>query len=119
MDLLVAARWGKVPICPRCTASNFTPIPNENRYHCNMCRTSFSVTERSIFHKTRIDLQKWFYAIDRVYNSYRQISARQFASELEVNKNTAWRIYHKIKRALLEEREFLDRVHDLIMTRGT
>jgi transposase-like protein len=119
LELLAKARWGDFPICPRCTASSYTPMPRENRYHCNMCRTSFSVTERSPFHKTRIDLQKWFFAIDRVYNSFRPLSARQLAAELKVNKDTAWRIYREIKRALLDNRDFLDRIHQFIIAERT
>lgn len=100
-------RWGSQPQCPYCGSHNASPIKKENRYHCNKCFTSYSVTVGTLFHKTRVALPKWFRAIRLVLNSPDSISVRQLAKEIEVNKNTAYYMLVRIHKAMSEEPEFL------------
>ena len=69
IEHLEMVRWNSTPICPYCNSKKQTPLKNENRYHCNTCNTSFSVTVGTIFHKTKIDLQKWFLALSLILNA--------------------------------------------------
>lgn len=103
-------RWNGKPRCPYCASTNFTTLKNERRYHCNKCNTPYSVTVRTVFHKSRIDLQKWFIAIWIMLNARTSISVRQLASEIGVNKNTAWQMSKRIRTAIIKERELLDRL---------
>jgi hypothetical protein len=63
----------------------------------------------TIFHKTRLPLQKWFLALMLILNTKKDIAARQLARDLKVNKDTAWRISIKIREAMMErdQRELL------------
>ncbi|QIZ70856.1 transposase [Oxynema aestuarii] len=106
-ESLEKIRWNGKPTCPYCGSDNSTPLKNENRYHCNQCFTSYSVTVGTLFHKTHIELSKWFRAINLVLNSPTNISVRQLAREIEVNKNTASSMIARIRKAAIEEREFL------------
>lgn len=101
-------RWKGTPICPYCKSKRVTTVPKEHRYHCNNCNTSFSVTVGTIFHKTKLDLQKWFMAISLVLNAKKGISARQLARDLEVNKDTAWYMGMRIRRAMAEYGDLLE-----------
>jgi transposase-like protein len=101
-------RWKGNPSCPYCRVSYYTMLNKEKRYHCNNCNTSFSVTVRTMFHKTKLPLQKWFFAIFLILNAKGNISARQLAKDINVNKDTAWYMNVKIRRAMIEERELLD-----------
>ncbi len=103
-------RWQGKPVCPYCKSDNSSPLPNELRHHCNTCNTSYSVTVGTIFHKTKIDLQKWFAAISLVLNAKKEISSRQLAKNIEVNKNTAWYLTNRIRRALAEQPGLLQRI---------
>src|SRR5204863_40586 len=89
---------------------NPTPVPKERRYHCNhaACNRSFSVLVGTIFQKSRLDLRKWFYAIYILQVSDPNITAREFAKQLSVNKNTAWLMAIRIKRARLDNEAMLD-----------
>lgn len=69
---------------------------------------SYSVTVRTIFHKTKVDLQKWFLAVSLVLNAKKGISARQLARDLEVNKNTAWFMLMRIRNAMREQGKLLE-----------
>jgi len=100
-------RWKGKPVCPYCKSTKSTPVPKEARYHCNTCNTSFSVTVGTIFHNTKLDLQKWFLAVSLILNAKKGISARQLARDIDVNKNTAWSMGMRIRKAMLDSGDLL------------
>ena len=104
---LEMVRWKGTPKCPYCNSIKTTPVGKELRHHCNSCNTSFSVTVGTIFHNTKLDLQKWFLALSLVLNAKKGISSRQLARDLEVNKDTAWRMQMQIRAAMLQDPELL------------
>jgi len=106
---LEQVRWHGIPTCPYCNSQNSTPVKNELRYHCNNCNTTYSVTVNTIFHDTRLELQKWFLAITLILNAKKGLSARQLARDLKVNKNTGWYLGMRIRKAMAQtdERQLL------------
>lgn len=116
VDHLEKVRWGNKPRCPYCQSTKATPMPKERRYHCNNCNTSFSVTVGTIFHHTHLDLQKWFLGISLILNAKKGISSRQLARDLGVNKNTAWYMGKRIRKAMFEQRELLQGIYPLETT---
>ena len=102
---LEEVRWGDTPKCPYCSAIRVSTLGT--RYHCNVCNTSFSGTVRTIFHKSKVDMQKWFLAIALVLNAKKGISARQLARDIEVNKNTAWLMLMRIRKAMTDQGDLL------------
>lgn len=99
---LEQARWNGTPQCPYCEAENNTLRTSEMRYWCNNCQRSFSVTVRTIFHHTHLPLQKWFLAIMLMLNAKKGLSALQLSRDLNVNKNTAWRVAMQIRKAMTQ-----------------
>jgi len=102
---LEQVRWHGTPICPYCKSDRVTPLPSEQRHHCNNCNTTFSVTVGTIFHHTHAPLQKWFLAISLILNAKKGIAARQLGRDLEVNKNTAWFMAMRIRNAMMESEQ--------------
>lgn len=100
-------RWGSIPKCPRCGFSSFSQIRNKSAYHCNYCNRTFTVTMQTVFHKSKIDLQKWFYAICATVHPTDKITARDLAEKLEIAKDTAWAIQKKIKTGLVSSPNLL------------
>lgn len=100
---LEQARWGGDPTCPYCSSTNTTRTPH--RHHCYDCQTSFSVTVGTIFHRTHLPLQKWFLAITLMLNAKKGLSALQLSRDLNVNKNTAWRIAMQIRKAMTQTKQ--------------
>ena len=98
---LEQARWQGHPFCPYCASINTAPC--QHRHRCYDCKTSFSVTVGTIFHKTRLPLQKWFLAITLILNAKKGLSALQLSRDLKVNKNTAWRIAMQIRKAMTQK----------------
>ena len=99
---LEQARWKGEPICPYCKSYRVTALRKEPRHHCNNCNTTFSFAVDTIFHHTHLPIQKWFLAISLILNARKHLPARQLAQELDVNKNTAWYLSTRIRKAMLE-----------------
>src|ERR1700754_2906139 len=89
LQYLETVRWNGQPKCPYCGSLKHSRLNQECRYHCNNCNTSYSVTAKTLFHKTRLDIQKWFLTISLMMSVEKDPSARQLASIIEVDKNTA------------------------------
>lgn len=104
---LERVRWRGTPRCPYCQSDRVSGMPAEQRHHCNNCKTSFSVTVGTIFHHTHLPLQKWVLAVALVLNAKKGLSARQMGRDLEVNKNTGWRMAMQIRKAM-EQRDQQD-----------
>jgi transposase-like protein len=105
ISYLEKVRWNGVPKCPYCGSDNSTPLAKEQRHHCNNCNTSYSVTVNTIFHQTHLPLQKWFLAISLILNAKKGIAARQLARDIQVHRNTAWRISMKIREAMSQKHQ--------------
>ncbi len=99
--------WMGTPICPYCNSKHHTELKEDNRYHCNTCNTSYSVTVNTMFHKTKIDLQKWFFCIYLIMNTENSISSRELAKRLSTTKDTAWRISNQIKNSILKQNNLI------------
>jgi transposase-like protein len=100
-------RWHGFPTCPYCDSIKASAYKNEHRYRCNACFTSYSVTVGTIFHKTHLDLQKWFQAILLLCKLNPDISARRLARELDVSRPTASLMVKRIRNASAEQVEML------------
>jgi len=99
MKFLENLRWGHKPQCPHCGSHRITSFKSENRHHCNACNVSFSATVNTVFHNTRIPLEKWFAALALIFKNEKRVSARKLAAEINVNKNTAWHMLTKLNES--------------------
>lgn len=81
----------------------------DGRHHCNGCGVAYSVTVKTIFHHSRLPLQKWFLAIRLIIVSHGNISARELAKCVKINRNTAWKVANKVHNAMTktDERQLL------------
>ena len=100
IEFIEQARWGSIPTCPYCQSTHTKKDKEGFRHYCYTCKTSFSVTVQTIFHHTHMPLQKWFLAISLILNAKKGISALQLSRDIEVNKNTAWRIAMQIRKSM-------------------
>ncbi len=100
-------RWSGVPKCPYCNSVNATVYKNAHRYRCNSCFTSYSVTVGTVFHKTHLDLKKWFQAILLLRKLNPDISARKLAREINVNRATASLIIKRLQEVDSDQEELL------------
>ncbi len=107
-------RWNGTPTCTYCGSTRATRIKGEHRYHCNACFTSYSVMVRTMFHRTRIGLDKWFLAIYLISKSQEKISIRKLASTIQVNKNSASVVRARIYRSLEKEPKLISDISKFV-----
>jgi transposase-like protein len=111
--LLEKIRWNGQPRCPYCGSIKATVYKTNHRYHCNSCFTAYSVTVGTLFHKTHVDLDKWFRAIKLIVKKSPNISSRDLAKEIGVNKNTANIMISKVSKAMIDELDLLEQILQL------
>ena len=108
--ILEQIRWGGKPICPYCSSTNASPMKRERRYHCNTCFVSYSVTVGTVFHRTHVELSKWFQAISLFLEQGERVSIRQLAAKVGVSKNTAAYMLVRLDSATTKELEMLEQL---------
>ena len=73
------------------------------RWNCHECNASFKVTCGTVFHGTKIELQKWFLAISLIVNAKKSLSSCQLARDLDLNQKTAWYIMTRIRAEMAKK----------------
>ena len=101
-------RWRGKPVCPHCESGHVgrreeTKIGRIGRWNCHECQVSFKVTCRSVFHGTKVVLQKWFLAISLITNAKKSLSSHQLARDLDLNQKTAWFIMTRIRAEMAKK----------------
>ena len=100
VDRIEKIRWQRYgPRCPLCRSPKVGK-KKENakvgRWNCYRCKSSFTVMSGTIFHSSKVPLQKWFCCIDIVLNGTRELSSHELAEHLEVHQKTALVMQRKI-----------------------
>jgi transposase-like protein len=95
------ARWPEGFVCPRCSATSSSWISTRRLEQCCGCRYQCSVTAGTVFHRTRVPLLTWFWAIFFLARHKKGISALQLQRDTGVGSyQTAWTMLHKLRSAL-------------------
>lgn len=106
IEHLEQIRWKGTPVCPHCESKNVAhknetqeegKVGRTGRYNCHACRTTFKVTQGTVFHGTKIPLQKWFVAIALLINAKKSLSSHELARDLDLNQKTAWYIMTRVR----------------------
>lgn len=107
-------RWSNKPQCPYCASFKCTHTKGRIRYHCNRCYTTFGVLVKTIFHQTHLPLKKWFAAIICI-SSAPDISIRNLAGYIGVNKTTAHRMITIVRDAIQYRNEFFIKLYNSLI----
>lgn len=92
--------------CPKCgKASKFHRITGRSAYSCQYCGYHAYPTAGTIFHKSSVSLQLWFFAIYLMSSTRCGISAKQLEREIGVTYKTAHRMFKQIRTLLSDEGE--------------
>ena len=105
---LESIRWKKGPYCLHCGSIKVNRksedgIGRIGRWLCGDCHASFKVTCETMFHGTKIPLQKWFLAISLVMNAKKSLSSHQLGRDLALNQKTAWFIQVRIRAEMASQ----------------
>jgi len=101
---LEKSRWPDGFVCPICgerTHSHFL-VNGQRIWQCTQCRHQTTLRSGTLFHASKLPLTKWFlaiYLISQGKNGHSILSMKRF---LGVSYRTAWRVKHKIMKAMKE-----------------
>lgn len=102
---LAKLRWPEGFVRPRCGHDDAWYSEQRGLWICRECRRQTSVTAGTIFDKTRINLETWFFAAWTVTNGKNGVSAMSLYRELGFGSyETAWAWLHKLRRAMVRAR---------------
>jgi transposase len=92
--------------CPSChKSSKFHRIRGRSAYSCQYCGRHVYPTAGTIFHKSTVSLQLWFFAVYLMSSTRCGISAKQLEREIGVTYKTAHRMFKQIRTLLTDESE--------------
>ena len=102
IEHLERVRWRGTPHCTHCGSVSIkrkkeSGVGRVGRWHCPDCKASFKVTHETVFHGTKIPLQKWFMAIALILNAKKGLSSYQLQRDLDLNQKTAWYLLVRIR----------------------
>lgn len=96
IDHLEALRWNGTIISPFDPTSKVY-FCSKNTYKCRNSAKYFNVKTGTLFHNTKIDLQKWFVAIWIVSSQNKKINSVALGHELGITQKSAWYMIKRIK----------------------
>lgn len=106
-------RWKGNPECPHCKSMSVYKRNHETktgrigRWNCKDCKATFKVTCNTVFHGTKIELQKWFLAISLMLNAKKSLSSHQLSRDLKLPQSTAWSMMHRIRGEMSKKNDVL------------
>jgi len=102
-DYVAKMRWPKGLECPTCHGKKTGFIKTRRLLECRSCGRQTSITAGTIFHKSRMPLRKWFWAIFLMATSSKGVSMCNLQKHLRIKSyRAAWLMGHKIRRAMIE-----------------
>lgn len=104
-EYLLQMRWPDGCSCPKKCNSKMDKKQSTVGvivFQCRKCKAHLSITTGTIFHKSRIPLRKWFWAIFLMATSKKGISMLYLQKQLGIKSyRAAWLMGHKIRYAML------------------
>ena len=112
IERLEGIRWRGTPVCPFCECKDVrrkkeASVGRVGRWNCKECGASFKVTHGTVFHGTKIPLQKWFLAIVLMVNAKKSLSSYQLSRDLGLKQKTTWRLIMCIRAEMGKENVLL------------
>ena len=98
------SRWPAGFVCPACGATDHCVVWHDRvkTFQCSACREQTTLTSGTIFHSTKLPLQKWFHAMYFLTQTKNNVSALELKRLLGVCYRTAWRLKHKLLQVMTE-----------------
>lgn len=112
-NYVAAMRWHGGFRCPFCQNDKSDLLRSRKLFECRKCHKQISVTAGTIFHKSKLPLRKWFWAIFIMATAKKGISMLYLQKQLGIKSyRAAWLMGHKIREAMKQR-------NDLYTLKGT
>lgn len=105
LDTVFQNRYGDLQACPKCGTVDpkFYHVKFRKSYACKDCGHHLYPLAGTIFHKSRVPLRKWFYAIYLFSVSKNGVAAKELQRHLGVSYPTAHRMEKQIRQLMQDD----------------
>ena len=106
LEFLEGIRFKEGAYCPLCGSIHVAKKGEKKqtgRWNCHDCHASFKVLRGTMFHGTKIPLQKWFLAIVIMANAKKSLSSCQLARHLAMNQKSTWFMMQRIRAEMAKK----------------
>lgn len=102
LDTMFRLKYGKMPCCPKCAVvdAKFYRVKNRRSFECGECGYQIYPMADTVMQNSVIPINLWFYALFLFVNSKNGISACELQRVLGVTYKTAWKMGHRIRKAM-------------------
>jgi transposase len=88
-------------VCPGCKQrTSFHPMSKRRAYACQDCGHHVYPAAGTIFHKSRTNLTKWFFAMYLMTSTRHGVAAKEVERQLGVTYKCAWRMCHELRKLM-------------------
>jgi transposase len=88
-------------VCPGCKKrTSFHPMSKRRAYACQECGHHVYPAAGTIFHKSRTNLTKWFFAMYLMTSTRHGVAAKEVERQLGVTYKCAWRMCHELRKLM-------------------
>ena len=99
----IQMRWSDGFRCPKCSSTKNCLKLTRRIFECYDCKKQTAATAGKIFHKSKIPLRKWFWAIFLISTNKKGVSMLYLQKQLGIkNYRTIWLMGHKIRQAMIQ-----------------
>ncbi len=106
-EFLAELKWSKGYHCRKCSSEHYFSGHILHSRRCSKCGYEESVTTYTIFHNTRIPINKAFYMIFLIYSTKGKISSHKLSELLSIRQNTCWTFGTRIKKVMDDRKKIL------------
>ncbi|TPJ66520.1 IS1595 family transposase [Mesorhizobium sp. B2-7-1] len=88
-------------MCPGCgVETTFHAMTKRKAYACKECGHHIYPCAGTIFHKSRTNLTKWFFAMYLMTSTRHGVAAKEVERQLGVTYKCAWRMCHELRKLM-------------------
>jgi hypothetical protein len=108
-QFLADLKWKNGYACRKCEHAQFYTGHSPYSRRCSKCGYEESVTSYTIFHNTRIPINKAFYMVYLIYTTKGKASSHKISEVLNMRQSTCWTYSSRVKTAMEEKKSLLKR----------
>jgi transposase len=99
---LMEINYGGTEImCPGCKQrTSFHPMSKRRAYACQDCGHHVYPAAGTIFHKSRTNLTKWFFAMYLMTSTRHGVAAKEIQRQIGCTYKCAWRMCHELRKLM-------------------
>ncbi|MCF8234002.1 MAG: transposase [Bacteroidales bacterium] len=107
LEFIASQKWQDGFVCRNCGHDNYCKGKSPHSRRCTRCKHEESATAHTIFHNSRIPLQKAFMIISMICDKP-EISSYKISDALNIRQMTCWKFKKKITTCMEQQLDLSD-----------